>query len=113
MQNIGFWYFIGMIGTIIAILILVIILFLNRRKNLNSQYPINDERIRTIVQKSATVSFYIGLFTTAFFTISLIIAYEFFKISEFGAINALNIEILIMSISYLLIYRYYSKKGTI
>lgn len=106
-------YYSGVI--IIAIVIVLIILAIYAKKINNSQrdIPINDERVRRIVEKSATISFYIGLFTMSFFLISLIIGVEFFKIVEPGSLNILTLEILIMALSFMILYKYYSKYGSI
>lgn len=106
-------YNVVVVLVLIFILIVSFIAYEKKRKNLKKEVPIKDERLTKIVEKSATISFYIGLFSMAFLMVMLIIGYEFFKVPEFGALNVLELEILIMALSYLGIYGYYSKYGTV
>lgn len=106
------WLYTGMIGSLVAIIIVIAYLIIVSRRNKNREVPIQDERLVKIAEKSATIAFYIGLFTMSFLMIALIIGYEFFSIGNLDSINILMVEILIMAISYLCLYAYYSKKGT-
>lgn len=112
-MQITIFYDIITILVLLAIVIVGFVVYEARRKNLNRDVPIKDERMIKIVEKSATISFYIGLFSMSFLLIMLIIGYEFFKVAEFGALNVLEIEILIMALSYIGIYSYYSKFGNV
>ena len=102
-----------MVTVVLAIILISFLVYSSRKRNLQKEIPIKDERITRIVEKSATLSFYIGLFSMSFLMIMLIVGYEIFKITEFGALNVLELEILIMVLSFLSIYSYYSKYGTV
>ena len=106
-------YNVTVVLVLIVIIIVSFIAYETRRKNLRKEVPIKDERLTKIVEKSATISFYIGLLSMAFLMIMLIIGYEFFKVPEFVALNVMELEIIIIALTYLVIYGYYSKYGTI
>lgn len=113
MLSANIWLYFGLIVPILAIILVLFYIIVTRRNNKNSQYPINDERLKRVTEKSAMTAYYVTMFITAFMMISLIIAYEFFKFGDLNTINVLMTEILLMGISYLIFYYYYQKKGTI
>ena len=96
--QITIFYNIIVILFLLAIIILSFIVYESRRKNLQKDIPIKDERISRIVQKSATISFYIGLFSMSFLLVMLIIGYEFFNVAEIGALNVLELVTIIISL---------------
>ena len=98
----------GILGILIAIMILGFAIFVFRRGNrdLKQGYPLKDERSRRVMEKAASLAFYVSLY--------LLLAIGFLSddIIKFRDVSqATGITVGFMALLFAIFWVYYNKKG--
>ncbi len=97
----------GILGAIIAVIILIFALFVYSRgnKDMKKGFPIQDERSRKVLDKASSKAFYISLY------LLLLVGFLSDKIINFRDVSqATSITVGVMAILFAGFWAYYNKK---